>query len=127
MEGIHTFASSSSPYSWPIDETESDEESENISKNNNVNVEESQNENMEEEKEAKAVSVNSDVTDDSSTNSADEFDIDEYSDIVPPTQPAVTESQLSTHWVFDSQETHIPGSLSWLISYHPCKFIVVFV
>ena len=39
------------------------------------------------------------------------FRADEYGDIYEPTQPPVTESQLSTHRVFDSQETCIPGSL----------------
>ncbi len=61
------------------------------------------NDNMEEEKETgnKGESVLSEVTCDSGTSSAG-FGINEDSDIYPQTQLAITESQLSTHRVFDS-------------------------
>jgi hypothetical protein len=40
-----------------------------------------------------------------------EFDAEEYEHIVTKTQQPVTETQVSTHRVFDSQETMVPGSL----------------
>jgi hypothetical protein len=39
------------------------------------------------------------------------FDTEEYEHIVTKTQQPVTETQVSTHSVFDSQETMVPGSL----------------
>jgi hypothetical protein len=39
------------------------------------------------------------------------FSIDDYHNIVRPTQELVTDSQLSTMQVFDPDETQIPGSL----------------
>jgi hypothetical protein len=39
------------------------------------------------------------------------FNADQYDDIIEPTQETVTDSQLSTHRVFDPDETQIPGSL----------------
>jgi hypothetical protein len=97
----------------PIDETDSDDDSWNIRGHNYGDSVYVPNDNMGEEKETgnEGESVLSEVTCDSSTSSAG-FGINEYSDIYPPTQPAITESQLSTHRVFDSQETEIPGSLS---------------
>jgi len=48
---------------------------------------------------------------DSDTNSLEEFGLDEYGDIVQETQLPLTDSQLSTVTVFDSEETQIPGKL----------------
>lgn len=59
---------------------------------------------------ATAVSTLSDSEEDSDSLLGG-FRADEYGDIYEPTQPPVTESQLSTHQVFDLQETCIPGSL----------------
>jgi hypothetical protein len=100
-------------HNLPIDETESDDDSWNIGGHNYDDGVYVPNDNMEEEKETgnKGESVLSEVTCDSGTSSAG-FGINEDSDIYPQTQLAITESQLSTHQVFDSQETEIPGSLS---------------
>jgi hypothetical protein len=97
----------------PIDDTESDDDSWNICGHNYDDGVYVPNDNMGEEKETgnEGESVISEVTCNSSKSSAG-FGINEYSDIYLPTQPAITESQLSTHRVFDSQETEIPGSLS---------------
>ena len=59
---------------------------------------------------ATAVSTLSDSEEDSDSLLGG-FRADEYGDIYEPTQPPVTESQLSTHRVFDLQETCVPGSL----------------
>jgi hypothetical protein len=48
----------------------------------------------------------------SENNLLDTFQTDEYNCIVAETQQPVTETQLSTYRVFDSQETMVPGSLN---------------
>jgi hypothetical protein len=48
----------------------------------------------------------------SENNLLEMFHTDEYNCIVAETQQPVTETQVSTHRVFDSQETMVPGSLN---------------
>jgi len=47
----------------------------------------------------------------SDEDSLEEFGIDEYGDVIPPTPPPVTDSQLSILTVYDEDETQKPGSL----------------
>jgi hypothetical protein len=86
---------------------------------------------MGEEKETgnEGESVLSEVTCDSSTSSAG-FGINEYSDIYPPTQPAITESQLLTRSLIPKKQRSrgpCPKSLSLHPNPCPCMFIVVFM